>query len=170
MEEELFFELVKWAVILGGGISGVIFGRPAYQSAKNKLADREADKRRAIVDEAQRAVGGDVNALQTQIQALRAELQGQCQQIADQHTAIEALERWSNKLQEQIADLEAENTELTAALEVERGERKKLEQQIVVLRVDKATLEGQIKAYQQMLEQLLARTTLTGDAPPTTAL
>ena len=141
MDWQTFMEVFQAIVLLGGTLGSVIFGPRLYKAQKVRSAAQEASRQQTRAQ---------VTTLQDELAALK-------QQIADQHTAIDALENWNGQQQEKIAALEADKDRLQIALDDERVERKRLEQQVTELRVDKAQLEGQIKAYQQMFEQLLVK-------------
>ncbi|MFC1959156.1 hypothetical protein ACFLYO_00445 [Chloroflexota bacterium] len=154
MEWETFIGLFQAVVLLGGTLGSIIFGPRLYKAQKARSAEKEASRRQSILADAARASDANVTALQDELAALR-------QQIADQHTAIEALEHWNGQQQEKITELECEKDRLQQALDDERDERKRLEKLVTELRVDKAGLAGQINAYQQMFEQLLVKTMVT---------
>ncbi|MFC1961184.1 hypothetical protein ACFLYO_10800 [Chloroflexota bacterium] len=145
MDWQTFIEIFQAVVLLGGTLGSVIFGPRLYKAQKARSVAQETSRQQSAAD---------VTALQAELSALK-------QQVADQHTAIEALEKWNDRQQEKIVALESEKDRLQQALNDERDERKRLEKLVTELRVDKAELEGQINAYQKMFTQLLGKAIVT---------
>ena len=164
MEWQTFIEVLQLAILLGGTLGSIIFGPRVYKAQKARTATKENARRQSIINDAAKITSVDVAALQKQsnvfMQALAEQskqLVGQDQQLANQQEAINSLKKLAGEQQIQIVELENENGRLRSALDEARQDRKRLEILVIELQVNKAKLEGQIKAYQQMFEQVVVK-------------